>query len=392
MKDFSLSQLRQQSSQWLWKLGIFTAPFNISLLLWQPLFSTGYYNPYISVSLFLSEILILLAFCLSWKRNKITKKTKAILLITLGLILWSIHFAENQLGATLNSLHLLTGIAIVRLIQKNIIPLKEVKKWFVYSITLQATFGMLQFAYQHSLGLHWLGEAWINPESSGIAKTPILGGKPLLRAYGTFAHANILAAFSLVAFLWRKSIPQKHQNLITLILLGGILFSFSKAVFLTGILLWIIHPHTKHKFAVSIGLLIALRLFMPILSTQETIQERLQYNAISIEMLVHEPQGVGFHQFTDRMQEFTTEKLQPWQFQPVHNIYLLMANEFGIIGVLLILTMLFKHLSREKSTFIALIILGLFDHYFLSLYPGIFLAALILGISLHPKELPMKSG
>lgn len=43
-------------------------------------------------------------------------------------------------------------------------------------------------------------------------------------------------------------------------------------------------------------------------------------------------QGLGIGQFVFRMQEFFDEKLLLWQFQPIHNVFLLIFSETGIVG------------------------------------------------------------
>lgn len=51
-------------------------------------------------------------------------------------------------------------------------------------------------------------------------------------------------------------------------------------------------------------------------------------------MIVEHPLiGVGLGQFVPRMQEFFSSKLLDWQYQPVHNVFLLVWSEVGIIGL-----------------------------------------------------------
>jgi hypothetical protein len=76
--------------------------------------------------------------------------------------------------------------------------------------------------------------------------------------------------------------------------------------------------------------------------------------------------------------------LQSWDYQPVHNIYLLILAELGIIGFILwLIPVLF--LTKKSSficslLFIVILAISLFDHYFWTLYFGILLFWLTLGL------------
>ena len=107
-------------------------------------------------------------------------------------------------------------------------------------------------------------------------------------------------------------------------------------------------------------------------------------------MALEHPQGVGLAQFTTRMQAFTDTKLQPWQFQPVHNIYLLILNEDGIWALLFLLIGI-KHWWKIKKEshpiLIAFLIIGLFDHYLVTLPQGLLLVGLTVGVTTSPMTL-----
>jgi len=101
------------------------------------------------------------------------------------------------------------------------------------------------------------------------------------------------------------------------------------------------------------------------------------------------------------MQNYTADKLSPWLFQPVHNVFLLAANELGVIGGLLlpaIPVFLFYLLirkvtrggedEREKqfghiliAMLAGIITVALFDHYFFTIYAGQVLIFLYLGLA-----------
>ena len=98
--------------------------------------------------------------------------------------------------------------------------------------------------------------------------------------------------------------------------------------------------------------------------------------------------------------------LESWQYQPVHNFYLLIAAEIGIIGLILFILFIFKVLkmaylkvksqivSRETiftrhinlcvgcllTIFLGFLFIGFFDHYFWTIQQGQLIFWLILGL------------
>ena len=103
------------------------------------------------------------------------------------------------------------------------------------------------------------------------------------------------------------------------------------------------------------------------------------------------------------------EKLEPWQYQPTHNLYLLIASEVGLIGLFIMLLVIFYIINRYHSVVIlklvnseivsretiltrcstfcyflliilfSYLLIGLFDHYFWTLQQGRVMFWLILG-------------
>jgi O-antigen ligase len=101
--------------------------------------------------------------------------------------------------------------------------------------------------------------------------------------------------------------------------------------------------------------------------------------------------GVGLGNFTLVLQEYVNVKLQPWLIQPVHNIFLLVFNEIGALGgvsFIALFVYLFSRLLKRKDRFsyvlmslwAFIIVVGLFDHYFISLYQGNVLFWLYVGL------------
>ncbi len=220
-----------------WGLAILALPFGRFLLIDQA-GNSGRFNPYASVVLQMSEVLILVAF-LAWAMGHRTafnttkptthqQLTVAIIITALLMLpmLWSENF-EGALGAIIP---LMAGIAAIALMWQNVLSKKRVALLFISTMMLQAILGIAQVAIGNSA----LGESMISAQTAGVAKI-MIAGEPLLRAYGTFPHSNVLAGYLVVALALIPHISKKQKKLK--ILLGavlsiGLLFTASKGAIL----------------------------------------------------------------------------------------------------------------------------------------------------------------
>lgn len=61
-------------------------------------------------------------------------------------------------------------------------------------------------------------------------------------------------------------------------------------------------------------------------------------------------EGLGIGQYVFGMQRFFIDKLLPWQLQPIHNVFLLIFSEIGLVGLVLFLWFLvFVYLRNNKN-------------------------------------------
>lgn len=136
-----------------------------------------------------------------------------------------------------------------------------------------------------------------------------------------------------------------------------------------------------------------------VFAEQESFVDRERFASVSREMIRENPVlGVGLRNFVVRMDEYYRggERLLPHQHQPVHNIYLLIAAETGLIGLLAFLLILFNiaksAIASAKAdenrgarvvllvVFFDFLFLGLFDHYFISIHPSAMLFWIVAGL------------
>ncbi|MCK5413642.1 MAG: O-antigen ligase family protein [Candidatus Pacebacteria bacterium] len=141
------------------------------------------------------------------------------------------------------------------------------------------------------------------------------------------------------------------------------------------------------------------------LPNNSAISDRLFYNNVSRETISNNflfGSGIGtsIFQINNYLKNNDIEQeIEPWQYQPAHNIYFLIASEVGIIGLLFFLLLFIvyvisnsiKIVSRETisnnklSPYLLVILMtflfiGVFDHYFWTLQQGQLIFWLVLAL------------
>ncbi len=299
---------------------------------------------------------------------------------------------------------------------------------FIASALVQSAVAIAQFFWQKSLGLKHI-ESPLSPSLAGVAKI-VVNGQNHIRAYGLVPHPNILAAILIsaifgLAYLFIKNFSKvlKWRMAVyvgTLILIStALFFTFSRGVTLVGfsaLLFWaaiIFLPRRQENyrrptiiFVVTLSIVFCLLLivFWPYVTARYDVQSlgqsqalnlRVFYNQVALDFIKNSPIfGIGQDNFVWSLSSLNL--LPAWAYQPVHNIYLLIAAETGILGLLAFLIFLFftlKSAWRSRSDLaiscllfivFCLLIIGLFDHFLWDLQQGQIIFWLFLGILASP--------
>ena len=295
------------------------------------------------------------------------------------------------------------------------------------SVLVSSVFVFMQWTFQrYFLGFFPLGEPSF---ASSLANSPLVNyfGELKLRSFATFPHPNILGGFLSIITIWLLDLfllqfKKFHYGLKPLYLfvvlsLGviSLYLSFSQGAwgaFLVGAVLYLTMtvPFNKPKgrlnsetpgltdlinatpsnrfrltiiFLTFLGLIIALYAIYSLPLDSFTTRRR-DLIAASVDLFKSSPiTGVGLGNFV-RFSSYY------WK-EPVHNIYLLILSETGLLGlvsfVLLVLFCLksaFRKIFRSPVLFasvIQVVFLGFFDHYFLTSQAGGLLFWTVLGLS-----------
>ncbi len=301
-------------------------------------------------------------------------------------------------------------------------------------VVAESAIAVFQYLIHGSIGgiLYYLGERTFNASTPGIANAS-LNGELVLRPYGTFPHPNVLAGYLvvvmiLVLFSLRYRKPQKElrikkqeasfarkiifpliHNSYFLIQIGALILG-SVALVLSmsrvAILLWILILGyfflKKIKLKLYLFLVLGISIlfllsplgarFTKIANTDEAILQRGILIERTFDMLKSSPLlGMGLGNFIPKLATIQKPLSLGSYLQPVHNVFLLVTAETGLIGFGFFSWFLWKTYKAANGkwqmangiffSFLTILILGLFDHYFLTLQQGQLLFAFVTSLS-----------
>lgn len=261
---------------------------------------------------------------------------------------------------------------------------------------IQAGWGFGQFVSQDITANKWLGVAAHPVTQAGTSVLLNEGGR-WLRAYGGQAHPNILGGLLVVTLLatgWlminSKAGAKKSTILLVVIYtfqLMGLFLTFSRAawlaLFVSLMVSWFTWQDKRRELVVMFSitgivfLVLGLVLWAPTktrlwaVSTshleQQAIEERLTGFKESQNLLIRAWwRGVGLGNYTAALVQ-NEPGLRAYHYQPVHNIFLLIFTELGLVGFIIWLLFLwqrFKVYPRSLVVFIVPLAVTLFfDHY-----------------------------
>lgn len=383
---------------------------------------------YLSPTIYFTDVLILLIFVFNLRAfatvfKKLSKKYLGIFLLFLLFLAVGLVNAKNAAAGIYGIVKFIELSFLVFYVAQNY---KSFSKpvlivCILLGVIFESSLAILQYLNQASLGgiFYFFGERTFNAGTPGIALASV-SGQLFLRPYATFSHPNVLAGFLVLTMLGLLFFPKRNQlvkfAIVATIALGSValLITLSRtAIFVwVGYLLllfgiWIAKKYKKGKFnprllvgAVSICILllaiisfsnnVVVQRFISTKLSDESIVQRQELISQSLTMFGASPLfGVGLNNFYNNL-SFTLSGQRSQFTQPVHNIFLLVLSETGIVGFLGLCFIFLKslrvafgkHQPYLLLSLLAIIFLGMFDHYFLTLQQGQLMLSIIVGISL----------
>ena len=391
-----------------------------------------------AISLYVTDILLagLIVFWLTNKKFRLAIKFELsdwLLIVFAGVSMLSIPRALDINVAWYHWAKLLEGIVLYWYVKNYVLKRFSLIRCFealVVGGLIQSVVAITQFMMQKSIGLKYLGESVLNPNMIGIAAFFSEGDK-IMRAYGTTVHSNVLAAYlflALTAFIFISfyQLRRWYWYAFHAVSLWAFLLTFSRTIIAIWVLnfviravlfrfypkfkktLWGSEKFRKRGLELLAVIVIVVGVFtvtyysyardrLVISSTDEGLQLRGLYNREALSGDVRWL-GVGPGNFVPWLmrQPLAAHSvgLSAEQYQPVHNIYLLIYAETGLLGLVAFLSFLaimlyeFTKYTRFREmyhisfalVFGSLLVFGLFDHFLWTIQSGALLFWLTAGL------------
>lgn len=389
-----------------------------------------------SLSIYGSEIfllgLLLLRFILwSKEKTKIISK-RCIIFSPIFILFLFIIFVFFSAGWSVfpeltiyYGLKLLLALGVFWLMQNKQLTVIRIATVLVAAGALQGLLATWQFLDQFIPASKWFGIATQDSRESGVSVIDT-GYRRWLRGYGSFPHPNILGGFLNITFicalyifdqselLWKK-LKSKKIQLYQISILGalvaivsGIILSFSRSAWLNSFLILLgvgIFSFTKNKlmnvktFVITVVFISLVGIMWMSVYTEpfvtrmtgngylETMSVTQRFNSLTDAWQMfkkHPILGTGFGSYTYALHQTFPER-SIWQLQPPHNVYMLIAVELGFVGliffVITLLFLLYKTWKNRLSFVLlfSLLILGMFDYWWISLMIGLYFYFFVFG-------------
>ncbi len=355
---------------------------------------------YLSPTLYLTDVLIFALF-IFWLLSLREFKIKFSVVIFSIFLLTGIFLSRVPLVGLFGLLKLAEFSFFGFYTAKNIKQLRPIVLALSLGVIFESLLAIVQYLNHSSIGsvFYFFGERTFNSQTPGIANAS-LDGSLVLRPYGTFSHPNVLAGYLVVSMsivLFSK-LSKLVKSVIVLVGIVALFLTLGR----TAIIVWsvvgasyVLRKSWKIIFvlAFSFGIIFYLSplhlRFGSLGLVDEAVVSRVALSKAASEMFVDRPIfGVGLNNFLPNLPSYVKASGNVFYIQPVHNVFLLTLAETGIMGLgffLWFLVKTYKRILNKKNLLAftalsAVIVLGFFDHYFLTLQQGQLLFALVLGI------------
>ena len=423
--------------KWSFYLFVFLLPWQTKLIIRAGANNFNEISFYVSHLLLIFVLLVFISYRAFSKNNQERAQLAWYSLAGFSFFIFlSFFFAPDKVLAFYKYIIIMLGFGLFYLLQEGfkksaygeaILEKSRVMFIFLSSIFLHVSLGVYQFLNQGAFASKYLGLASHYPENVGVSVVETLSGR-WLRSYGGFDHPNIFGGVLAVSIILasyllakKKLIRTKKEITESIFLfvfyffaLLALIFTFSRSAWLALVIglivLSIIFLVRKEKWA--LGRLVALLFFSAILSGiiyfsyQDLFTTRINAEGRLEEISFSERRfqideatsvlrdkwlfGAGIGNYTTFLANKDLEgngvKKADWAYQPVHNSFLLLWAESGLLALFFFLTFfvaLWRRSSKEAfawSLLLPLILLMFFDHWLLSLPFGIIFLFFIFGL------------
>lgn len=419
--------MQDRAKKFIFFLLIFFISSQVGLHFW-PEFSYvhGIRIDYLSPTLYFLDILIIVLFLFSLPKLgrlvnyiRVERFPKLLLLLFILSVIWNLFLAKSPEAHLFGIIKFIEFFFLALFTAYNF-KRKDIPS-FIDALSLSAivssVLAIWQFLRQESVGGLWyfLGERIFNISTIGISTVNL--DSQILRPYGTFPHPNVLAFFLFATIVFsslrivheKKNYEKIFLSLTIFVSSLALILTFSRTSLFLLILFsfYIIYTKAKTNTVRFLFILFFLAILVIFYLTQHIgsnfflrgIDFRQELFYQSFQIFVNNLYfGIGINNFFIHQAQLITE-ISPVIFQPPHNIFVLAFLQLGIFGFwifpavfVLAIRSLFAKLRTtniELKDFyrsvlfvlLGIIIVGMFDHFFLTLEQGQIILAIILGLS-----------
>ena len=401
----------------LLQLTAFLIPTNLALHWYLPqAYVSGHLIDYLLPRLYLSDLPLLILLILNLKQFKLSTLSASFLPLFSYLLFqtlclfpsWSsLWFLLKIFQLAWFYTYLRANFTLPKLLRLLVGPL-------CLSLFFQTSLALYQYIQQREfIGYFFLGEPHLTHQL-GLARDTLSGLSRFL-PYGTTPHPNVLAGFAVVTFLFIIAYYQYHPSrfftkyllsitiglsLIVITLTQSFSALFALIWCLTGLVISRLHFSNAIRILLCMIIITGTILIslLPSLISYHSLSFfdsgslTIRYKLImdSFQLIASHPLfGVGINQFVPVLIQSRLTTTAPF-LQPVHNLYLLYATEVGLVGIILTLWPMITFVKRldfgRLSPFlplIALLIIGLADHYPYTLQTGQLCLVISAALAFH---------
>ena len=351
----------------------------------------------------------------------------AVIVATLGTA-----FADRSLFSLAMMVHFGFAYVLFVMIVLDRVSVRHLLFSFVASLIAPMALGVAQIFNGFSPASSWFGLAFRSAAQLGDSVFTV-NGERVLRAYGSFPHPNIFGgSLGVGLFAWwaamadmkRSWTMRKHliiAGIGSALLLGGLIATGSRSAFLgvlVGLLLVFIVKSIPNMtvarplvfilgVAAVIGSLVSSFYLTDLASSirgggvneERSLTERavLYEDFVPFIMVTNPIVGRGFGAYVLSFSDVVPGK-NAFDYQPVHNVLLLIFAETGILGLLAMLCwfanvtlITFSRFPHRDSLYAfgmanVVLMISFFDHYLWSSWSGLVLIAFVLGVMVRMGE------
>ena len=400
----------EKVENFIFVLLLFLFPTQLAYHFWpKEAFVFGIRVDYLSPAIYLTDLLVLILICM-WvylrkaEFIKTVKKYRKVFYVFFSVAIINILFStfpELSLFRWFKYLEFLLFVFYLKFKESySIIPLYLSAVFFSFV-------GILQFSTGGTLGglMYFLGERMFNVSTPGIALVDI-GGREFLRAYSTLAHPNSMSGYLgllSIFLLLSKDLKKLNYKLFGFgIIFLAILLTFSISAFIAiiiSVFLFFVLKRYQMKYNLStyvLGLALLFSIVQTAVDAQTTsnkyfnyerVAQRLELANVAGQITVQNPIiGKGLNTFIPNLPKFQINDSPIWLLQPVHNIFLLILSEVGIVGLITFSALFYSMLKKSTQKkechllipLIFMILTGTTDHYWLTLQQNNLLLVLLI--------------